>query len=290
MDCIMCDATLNCTAALNIHLRRHTREKPFECPTCSKEFTTVTNLTSHMLIHQLKRFSCQECSFSFRNNSDLNIHIRIVHRKERRYPCNICDASFGDSYTLGFRILSHLNEKPYLCSECGKRFSSKQGRDFHLRSHNTNRQKYNCTQCSKVFLNAVNLKRHTLRQHASPQDKEFVCIFCEGRSKGFGCVAEFEYHMRTAHIREKIYFCSLCGEEFDSFQQRKYHSSRTHPELTKTYCCKECGMEFVWQSSLANHTRFVHLRKETFECNVCSKTFANLANLKRHNREKHSRQ
>ncbi|CAL8148698.1 unnamed protein product [Orchesella dallaii] len=287
VNCIMCEKTLKCTADLNIHLRRHTGEKPFECPTCGKEVIMQNQLRSHMLIHQPKRFPCQECSFSCRNNSQLKTHVRVVHRKEKRYPCNICEASFGDSHTLGFHIRSHLNEKPYQCFECGNRFSSKQGRDLHLRTHNANRQKYNCAQCSKLFLNEANLKRHTLRQHTSQREQKFMCIFCEeGEGKGFGRLSEFEYHMRSAHTREKIYSCSICEEEFDSFEKRKHHS-RKHPEIAKIYPCKECGKEFLWGTSLASHTRFFHLRKETFECNICSKTYVNLANLKRHVREKH---
>ncbi|KAL1716866.1 hypothetical protein EV715DRAFT_204350 [Schizophyllum commune] len=65
------------------------RDPSFWCGRCFKTFTRRKNLTDHMLRHQnRKEYTCllSDCVSRFNTRSDLERHIRIVHKKNpRRY-------------------------------------------------------------------------------------------------------------------------------------------------------------------------------------------------------------
>ena len=72
-------------------------------------------------------------------------------------------------------IKTHKDEKPYICSECGKVFSQK----CHLKRHaqiHTGKKLYQCNQCPKAFSRNDNLNSH-MKIHTVA--KQYVCDQCE---------------------------------------------------------------------------------------------------------------
>merc|ERR1719422_2051118 len=49
--CRVCLKVFGCASALEIHMRSHTKERPFKCPDCDRGFTTKGNLKQHQAIH-----------------------------------------------------------------------------------------------------------------------------------------------------------------------------------------------------------------------------------------------
>merc|ERR1719384_360433 len=49
--CRVCLKVFGCASALEIHMRSHTKERPFKCPDCERGFTTKGNLKQHQAIH-----------------------------------------------------------------------------------------------------------------------------------------------------------------------------------------------------------------------------------------------
>ncbi|XP_066970384.1 homeotic protein spalt-major-like isoform X3 [Macrobrachium rosenbergii] len=52
--CQLCFKTFACQSALEIHIRSHTKERPFKCSICDRGFSTKGNMKQHMLTHKIR--------------------------------------------------------------------------------------------------------------------------------------------------------------------------------------------------------------------------------------------
>merc|ERR1719422_2409277 len=52
--CQICFKVFACNSALEIHIRSHTKERPFKCNVCDRGFSTKGNMRQHALTHKNK--------------------------------------------------------------------------------------------------------------------------------------------------------------------------------------------------------------------------------------------
>ncbi|CAF1528139.1 unnamed protein product [Adineta steineri] len=70
------------------------------CSYCSKTFPRSANLTRHLRTH----------TDNFSISSNLQRHIRNIHKRERPFRCTHCDKCFGQQTNLDRHMKKHLSQ------------------------------------------------------------------------------------------------------------------------------------------------------------------------------------
>lgn len=87
-------------------------------------------------------------------------------RDGRRFVCSYCGKCFTSSRSLETHVRVHTGERPYSCAQCGKRFTQ----SGHLKTHqsvHTGERPFACQHCGKRFAGKQNLRIHQQKHHAA---------------------------------------------------------------------------------------------------------------------------
>ena len=93
---------------LQLHVKIHTHEKPFECLACMLSFST---------------------------RSAMRIHEKI-HTGEEQHQCTVCNMTCVSKSALDKHVLTHTGEKPFQCPnpQCSKAFKQKSQVNYHVKT------------------------------------------------------------------------------------------------------------------------------------------------------------
>jgi len=216
-----------------------------------------------------KKLICNICGKAC-DSKGFRRHV-LSHSEERPFVCSECGDSFAQNSALQRHIMSHTGEKPFICGMCGEGFKV----NYHLKRHymtHTGIKPFTCTECGEKFSRNSHLKRHTMIHTG---EKPFPCTQC---GKRFLNNNHLKRHYLT-HTGEKPHVCTECGERFSRGSHLKRHLMLHSGD--KPFSCDECGQMFIHLHALRTH-HLTHSSDKPFACDVCGKRFMDESHLKRH--------
>lgn len=257
-----------------------TRERPYLCMMCPKQFTAACYLRAHIKRHvetdpAKKQHRCVYCGRCFARKSTLDNHVR-VHTGERPYSCDAC----GKTYKHSAGLWQHMAQTHRGLPRRRRPTPAVPATPRRHRQPTQHPASYTCPVCSKVYTNAAGLHWHRRTQHLTVNDEVPLRFPCTDCGQTYGSLRYLKVHQLT-HAGVKRFACPVCGRLHITSSRLSAHL-RTHSE-EKHYGCSECGRLFKQKRGLMTHLRR-HTGFHPFICTVCGKQFISEGGIRYHNR------
>lgn len=190
--------------------------------------------------------------------------------------CEICTSSITwKSYKR--HLLSHKNERHYICHQCGKGFKNSGALSRHTREVHNRLLRFKCDICEDSFTCKRTMEEHKLTHS---KNRSYVCDRC---GKGFRLQSSLNIHVKV-HSNLFPYECTVCAQKFKRKQELHSHVSIHTGE--KPYNCNVCNKKFRLKIELNNHS-VVHSDERSFSCSVCHQNFKQKRYATKHFQTKH---
>ena len=126
--CEACQRTFTRVDTMKRHISMvHENSKPFSCDICQKSFSLNFQLADHKESHQELEMKCDHCENRFPTKKRLKQHIQSKHKPKVpvvRTTCIICKKTLFDTATLNrHNRLIHSKERPFPCKSCPLSFA-----------------------------------------------------------------------------------------------------------------------------------------------------------------------
>lgn len=236
----------------------HLKKKNIPCEICGKLFYNKTHLRNHLEHHNTQKQICEHCSSSFSCTKSLRDHIKFKHTSQENLPkCLVCLKTYSTPQNLKNHFNRvHMQEKKYVCSECGRMFFEKAELEVHTSVHNPEDQNIECDVCKLMFKNNKTLYYHKKRSH-DPHGKKHICHLC---GKSYNDAHFLNRHMESH--QGKNFQCKQCGKAFVSEHQVKVHVKKVHEKWRRKNepekPCPLCDRKFPTWGGMKRHLKDVH--------------------------------
>ena len=225
--------------------------------------------------NRAKPFLCtiDDCKYATYGNAPLQVHIRIVHKKEKNHKCEVCDfRSSTKGHLKEHVIYKHSGSKPLHCLKCDYRCLFQAQLTNHMRSVHGSRDKNHVCPikaCKFVTHTEELLQQHIKRKGGVQNHTETFnnnkCEYCGFKIANQEKLAS---HIRVKHLGVKPHQCPHCEYKSVTKQVMKTHIQRIHEVLVKNLVCTIDGCKHIThdKSLLKKHIERCQLRKKCSKC------------------------
>ena len=217
---------------------------------------------------------------------------------------------FKKQCKLSRHLLSHSNDRQFVCTECNSCFQRQDHLKRHSKIHNKTTHEFKCPyqDCFSLgFIDNSHLKRHITKMHENPHK-------CQQCSIKFVKKIMLMKHMTMTHKISPPFSCEKCQKSIYSHGQYEHHMSR-HSEANKAknqneesklilseikemadtrhtplYRCTEpsCLKIYTTKFNLKTHIRTFHKKEKSYKCPFCLEIYMHNVSLKQHIDKEHN--
>lgn len=159
-----CGRVFNNTYNRDAHVKGCNGEKPRQCGTCMRTFTTKEKLVAHMKKCEKKKpvdvFDCKYCNSSYLTQDSLNSHLEICPAPR---PCRICNSTFVGKKSLEDHFTICIQKLK--CSICLKYFATEEQVKDHVASNHKEDPTFDCQSCQNKYSSKIDLMDHMAYKH-----------------------------------------------------------------------------------------------------------------------------
>lgn len=174
-----------------------------------------------------------------------------------------CPRTFSSRFKLVRHIPIHSGERPFQCTNCGRRFHRKDHLKNHLQVHNPNKILHSCDLCPKSYCSLLSYKKH-IAVHAA-EAGDLVCKLCgKMLADREGILHHLKVHTGSRTLRgpsERKYPCDRCDRSFFTKKDVKRHLV-VHTG-SRDFVCQYCTQRFGRKDHLVRHTKKSHMGNTT---------------------------
>ncbi|KAI4460608.1 zinc finger protein [Holotrichia oblita] len=251
--------------------RAKAREQVY-CQVCNKSYTYKYYITVHAHTHIGNLpFKCDFCDFRVPKKHLLHQHMRKHAPATKDFLCSICGRAFSTKQKLNAHRVRHTDERPFKCKICGKAFKQPLDVQQHEAGHEDTKR-FVCDECGKSFKHKKTLSDHKI---GHTNQRNFECTTCGKRFVLKKCL---DLHMKK-HLGLKPYSCDICGKKFTVKMTWRNHLWIHTGE--KPFACEICGKNFRQRACITRHMR-IHTGEAPYACKYCPEKFKYSQQLQNH--------
>lgn len=218
-ECYRCKEQFPSSWKTSVHLRQHYAAEKFKCNICGVRFIVWDDYNRHLC--QGTSIACSYCNETFYATNALLNHLDHSHDEKTLFKCQKCAQFYSMELLKQIHMQQHIeieseDSKPYGCSVCKKRFSTRLSLRNHKEIHSEEKL-FLCFECGKSFKTSSSLHTHRICHN----EKTIQCPDCP---MTFNRIAGFRKH-RDVHMNLK-YKCNLCHAELRSKDALERHTSK----------------------------------------------------------------
>lgn len=223
----------------------------------------------NIILIDSKRVECKICNKQYPRLDKCQVHI-WSHLEMKPYKCTECNFTTVTITNIRCHIRKcHLKLKPFTCDICSNKYGTSVLLDEHMNTH-TGLKPFNCKYC-----NYKSASRQVLNYHLSSHKttKDITCDICKNK---FYSKSRLRAHIVT-HNKDKNLMCKYCSHYFSTIEAVDKHYKKVH---TNDYACPYCDKVTKSKKALNNHLN-VHTEAK-FKCHLCTNVYKSGHILKEH--------